>query len=294
MKSASAGTIALLAAAAAGGSGAPFFMADLYTITLASGQILYWTNFDQNLTIGAITWTCATDKGTQPVLKRGEYKNVKGTEVGTLDLTLNCGQTAAISGTRLTVFAANGGFDGAQVLIQRCFMSTAGNTGNGAVTIFQGLVAAVDPGTTQVVLHLKNQNEYMALSWPRNLWMPQCNHAFGDAGCGFNLAEITDSQTVQSGATTQAVGGSLVRANGYYVGGVMTFTSGVCNGVSVPIGGYANGVFTPSIALPSAPAPGDTFTAYPGCARSWAACQAYGNTNQFNGFPFVPPPETAS
>lgn len=286
MKAASGALVALLATD-------HFLMADLYTVTLYGGTVLRWTNFDQNLTLGANTFTCATDNGTQPICKRGEIRNARGTEVGTCDVTLLGGQSATIGGTRLGVFALNGGFDGAQVLIQRIFMATAGDTSAGAITLFQGLVASADPGATQTVLHLKDIREYLSISFPRNLWQPGCNNAFCDAGCGLSLATYTQAEAVTAGSTTTSIPGSVIKADGYFQGGTLTFTSGANNGFSTPIRGYAGGIFTPALALPNAPSTGDTFTATAGCARTQAACTTYGNLARFRGYPFVPPVETA-
>jgi len=286
MKAASGALVTLLATD-------HYLMADLYTITLRGGSILRWTNFDTNLVISSTTWTCATDNGSQPIVTRGEIRNARGTEVGTCDLTLLGGTSATISGTRLGVFALNGGFDGAQVLIQRIFMATAGDTSAGAVTIFQGLVAAVDPGATQTVLHLKDIKEYLSISFPRNLWQPGCNNQFCDAGCGLSLAAYTTAETVTAGATTTSIPGSVVKASGYFQGGVLTFTSGANAGFSTPIRSYSGGVFVPALALPSTPSTGDTFTATAGCPRTQAACATFGNSANFQGYPYVPPVETA-
>ena len=286
MKTASGALVTLLA-------GDHYLMADLYTITLRGGTILRWTNFDQNLTISSTTWTCSTDNGSQPICKRGEIRNARGTEVGTCDVTLLGGTSATISGTRLGVFALNGGFDGATVLIQRIFMATAGDTSAGAITLFHGLVASADPGATQTVLHLKDIREYLAISMPRNLWQPGCNNAFCDSACGLSLATYTTAETVAAGSTTTSIPGSVVKADGYFQGGQITFTSGANNGFSTPVRSYAGGIFVPTLALPSAPSTGDTFTATAGCARTYAACTAFSNAARFRGYPYVPPVETA-
>jgi len=47
--------------------------------------------------------------------------------------------------------------------------------------------------------------------------------------------------------------------------------------------------------LPFAPAAGDVFTAYPGCDKTQATCASpkFSNLVNFEGFPYVPAPETA-
>ena len=286
MRAASAALITLL-------STGQYFIGDLFTITLKSGSILRWTNFDQSLTYSSNTWTTSTDNSTQPLISRGEIRNARGTEVGTCDVTLSGGQSSTISGTRLGLFANNGGFDGAQIKIERVFQATAGDTSAGALLLFQGLVASVDPGATTVVLHCKDIMEYLSITMPRNLWQPGCNNQFCDAGCGLSLATLTQAETVQGGSTVTSIVGSVVKADNYFQYGTITFLTGANAGFTTPVRSYAGGIFIPSLTLPNVPSTGDTFSAIPGCARTFAACTAWSNTANFNGFPFVPPPETA-
>ena len=48
-----------------------------------------------------------------------------------------------------------------------------------------------------------------------------------------------------------------------------------------------------TVPLPQTPATGDTFTIYPGCGRTAAACAGYSNSNNYQGFPYVPPTSTS-
>ena len=49
---------------------------------------------------------------------------------------------------------------------------------------------------------------------------------------------------------------------------------------------------TPPLLAP--PAPGDAFTAWPGCNRALSTCRnKFNNAGNFRGFPWIPVPETA-
>ena len=61
---------------------------------------------------------------------------------------------------------------------------------------------------------------------------------------------------------------------------------------TAPSGGGA-GAFTLLSPFPFAPAPGDTFTAYPGCDKQLATCALFSNSANFGGMPFIPAPETS-
>jgi len=57
--------------------GGPFTMADLYTVTMASGTILRWTDYDVDITHPV---TGYTHSASGPVLKRGKTRTIIGVE----------------------------------------------------------------------------------------------------------------------------------------------------------------------------------------------------------------------
>ena len=286
MKYASAGLIALL------NGNNTFLMADLYTLSLRSGTILHWNQADTDLTLAAQLFTASTDQGTQPLLQRGAIRMAKGLEVGTMDLDLLCGGSAQISGISLPLYAHNGGFDGCRVKVERVFMPTWGDTSNGSTILFEGNVAGVDPSSTLVTLHVKDDRERLTNTFPHALFMAGCSNTFGDPNCGKNLAALTDAGTAGSGTNINQVNVGTGHVDGYYNLGVLAMTSGAASGSRRAVKSYLSGIAVLTMPLPSAAAPGDTFTIYPGCARSQAACGVWANQGRFRGYPYVPPPET--
>jgi uncharacterized phage protein (TIGR02218 family) len=285
MKTASGSLIALL------NTMGVFLMADLWTITLRDATVLRWTNVDTNITMAGSTWTASTDQGGQPLIKRGPLRCVRGLEVDVLDVTLLTGGTVQLSGIRLPLAAHNGAFDGARVKVERVVMPTWGDTSAGSLVLFEGEVAGVDPATAMTVLHVKSDLERHNIQMPHTLFMPGCANAFGDAGCGKNLAALTATGTAGAGTNASQVTG-VAGADGYYNLGVITMTSGPAAGSRRSVKSFTGGVVVPAVPFPVAPAPGDTFSIYPGCARTYAACQGWANTNRFRGCPYVPVPET--
>jgi uncharacterized phage protein (TIGR02218 family) len=286
MKAASAGFIALL------NRNNTFLMADLYTFTLRSGTILRWTSADTDIVLSGTTFTASIDQGTQPLLQRGSIRMAKGLEVGTMDLDLLCGGSAQISGISLPLYAHNGGFDGCRVKVERVFMPTWGDTSNGSTILFEGNVASIDPSSTLVALKLKDDRERLTNTMPHTLFMPSCANTFGDANCGESLAALTDAGTAGAGTNANQVNVGTGHVDGYYNLGVLAMTSGLASGSRRAVKSYLSGIAVLTMPLPSTAAPGDTYTIYPGCARSKAACTTWANLDRFRGCPFVPPPET--
>jgi uncharacterized phage protein (TIGR02218 family) len=274
-------------------SGNPFTMADCYTVTLQSGGVYRWTNADINLTLSGNVFSCVLDNGGLPLVQRGAIRNARGTEVQTLDLTLISAGSAQLMGTNISLAAHNGAFDAARVRVERVFSTYPGDTSSGSVVLFEGNCAGVDPSSTQVILHVKSDLELLQQQMPRVLFQPGCANSFGDSGCGINIASLTSTGSLASGPTASAVGTGLSKADGYYTLGVLVMTSGAASGSRRTISSYVSNVATLSVPLPQTPAAGDTFQIYPGCARTRAACTAYSNSNNYNGYPYVPEASTS-
>jgi uncharacterized phage protein (TIGR02218 family) len=280
-------TPALIAYLATGGV---FTMADCYTITLQPGGIYRWTNADIPLTLNSLLFTSSLDNGGQPLVKRGAIRNARGTEVDTLDLTLLCGGSAQLMGTNMSLAAINGAFDAARVRVERVLSAYPGDTSMGSVVLFEGNCAGVDPSSTQVVLHVKSDLELLQYQMPRILFQPGCANCFGDSGCGISLPSLTVAGTVGAAPSASSLPTTIT---GSYALGVVVMTSGVTSGSRRTVSQLSGGAITFTVPLPATPSAGDTFTIYPGCARTAAACAAYNNSNNYQGFPYVPETSTS-
>lgn len=290
MKPASAQLIAML------NGTTTYHMADLLTITPASGSPLRLTDADVDLVVGGQTFVSAKDQdATNPTFKRGTTRCVVGLEVDTLDVTLYCGQTVKMGGVSLVRAAMNGAFDGARVKLERVFMPTFGDTSPGTVVLFEGRVAGVDPSSTEVRLGIKSELERLNVAMPGNVFMPGCGHVLYGPGCGVNKATWTVTGTVTGSPTTTSIPSNRGEAADYFRLGVMVFTTGANAGSRRAVRAYSGGTFEPTVPLLVAPAPGDQFTVPPGCDHTTGAqgCTKFSNLNRFRGFPFIPRPEAA-
>lgn len=285
MRNASAATIALLATG-------HFYLAEIYTITLAGGTVLRYSAAPTDITVSATTWSRTPLK-----FQRGNTKTSVGLQTDSFDVTIfaNPDDSAAnVQGVSLEEFIRAGGLDGATLQIDRVFMPTWGDTSGGAVVWFYGLVSDTQPGRTKNIITVKDLTERLNLQWPRNVYQPPCIHTLYDAGCTLLKASFLVSGTVASGATVRSMPSNLTQAADYFALGFIIMTSGALNGQKRFIKSYTGGAFTFAFPMASAPAAGDTFSAYPGCDKTQATCTTkFSNLANFRGFPYVPIPETA-
>ncbi len=282
MKSASPALISLLASN-------QFLMADLLTITLNNGTVLRYTSADINIVSGGNTFL-----SVGPRMERGAAKQVIGTQVDTMELTLYPDTTDLVNGIPFLSAIVGGAFDGATVQLERAFMATWGDTTAGTVMLFYGSCSDVDYSRTSVKFTVKSYLELLNIQMPRNLYQPPCNHTLYDTGCGLSKAAYTVSGTTNAGATNVAIPNGLAQAAGYFALGSLTYTGGANSGISRTVKDYTPGYITLAYPLPHAPAAGDTFTVYPGCDLMQATCaNKFNNVVHFRGFPFVPLPQSA-
>jgi uncharacterized phage protein (TIGR02218 family) len=281
MRTASAPLIALI-----NGSN-EYLIADLISIILVTGSVLYYTSADVNIVYGGNTYVPFP-------FERGSTKTVVGTQVDTLDVTLFAGISNLISGIPIPQFASNGGFDGADVTLYRAFLTSWTAAPTGALIMFTGSISDATPSRTTVQLTVKSDLELLNIQMPRNLYQAGCLHSLYDTGCTLNKASFASNTTINATSTKLSLNCALATAAGYFDQGYLVFTSGQNAGVSRTIKKHTLGNFIIALSLPFTPTVGDAFTVYAGCDKTQATCTSkFNNVIHFRGYPFIPIPETA-
>jgi uncharacterized phage protein (TIGR02218 family) len=269
--------------------------ADLITLTLADATVYRWTTFETDLTVGGSTYL-AVGGANAPYFRRSYVQQSSQLEVDTLDVTL--GGTWVVGGKTLGQLAVAGYFDGARLQIDHLIMPTPGDVSLGAIpSWFEGRIASVEPRGLEIALRCKSELEALNMPLPRFLLQSQCNNVYGDTNCGIDKAAYTLSGVVLSATASQittSTAGIIALPNGHFNLGVVLFTAGALAGTRIGVQSWASPTFTLSMLLPSAPAPGDTFTVVPGCDRSRSRCLYFSNLSRYRGFPHIPVPETGS
>jgi uncharacterized phage protein (TIGR02218 family) len=109
--------------------------------------------------------------------------------------------------------------------------------------------------------------------------------------CNLSAAPYQQSGSVSSSPDPMTLipAGSL-GAEGYFDNGMITFTSGVLSGKSFEVKAFDGTNLDMFLPFPQPPAPGDTFTIWPGCDKTAGAtgCLKFNNIVNFRAEPFIP------
>ncbi len=287
------------ALAAALASGVPLNRADLFTFTLADNVTVYnWTTWRKDQVIGSVNFS-----SRQPWLKRGKWNVANTMEVPSLAVDLLALNDGFAGGANIKTQIHNGLFDGASVLLSRVYMPiTAPDdvTSLGTIGLFGGVSAGIDVIGSMASLTVKGKNNRLDQYAPRNNYQIGCNHAFCDVGCTLSRTTFTSSFTVGSSPTSIFVpwGGTAPGNASNYIDGTLAITSGSGAAQRRSIVEADSTGLTLAYPLYETPSPGDTFTAFQGCDKSFASgsgrsCTDRSNTQHYRGYEFVPPPNTA-
>ncbi len=283
MRSAPPGLVAIL------NDGGPLVWADLYTITLQGGQTIRYSGADRLVTLGVNAFPLG------PTIKRNGTRTSIGVSVDTLSLSIDANAGVLINTVPINAFIVSGGLDGARVRLERAFARDWNSLFQGSVLLFTGRVAEVSCNSYGSTLQVNSDTELLDAVVPRNLYQPGCMNTLYDAACGVNRAAFTDTGVVSGSLdpTRTRFDTDLTQAAGFFNLGVLTFSSGVNDGVKTTVKSHASGgVLTLITPLPAEPSPGDTFSIYAGCDKKLSTCTGkFANTIRFRGQPFIPVPE---
>lgn len=271
-------------------SGADFQMADLWTITLRGGAVIRWSGADLALTSGGQSFALG------PAIDRQEIGEKIGLDVTTIDMTIVADANDLINGTPIIPFIRGHGLDGANVKLERAFLTGWSLPAVGSVLRFSGRVTAVSAITgNSATITVSSWTVLLNANMPANLYQAACLHAVYDAGCAINPAAFAMTGAVAGTPTITSFGSTLSPSADDLAQGRIVFTSGVNTGLSATVrSNDPTGNIQLVSPLPNAPAPGDGFVAYPGCDLTQNRCNLrFNNLGRFKATPYVPVPETA-
>lgn len=275
---------------------ANYVRVDFYTLTLVGGSVLRYCSASGTIQANGFNFG-----NGGPVIDDGGVKCKAGVDSSSIDITFYADDRHTVNGEQFLSFVEGGGLYGATLKIERgvaadwATMRAGGPIGT-YVRFFGRFSQAKDLGQSAVTVTFADFMELLSNDYPPDVYQAPCLNTLGDDDCGVTLSNYAASGTVASGTTPTKTtfGSNLTQAAGYFELGYVVFTSGADKGAQVTVKSQdAGGAFTLVAPLPSLPAAGDTFTAYPGCPLTKAVCTSkFNNGNRFRGCPFIPTPTT--
>lgn len=268
------------------------YIANLYEFTLRTGTVLSYTDTDV-----PVTWNSRTYLANSVQLGGLKFKSSAGLEVDQQQITISARETDTVGGIPFLQALRNGVFDGCGVTRELIFFPNWGETPIGSVLLFKGRIGAVDKiGRTSAEVTVNSDLVLLDKEMPRRTYTPNCQHVLYDTGCGLNKYSFTENGAAEAGSTRAVI--VWVFGKEVFSQGTIVFTSGANNGVTANVKqGYSGsgGGLILSFPLLNTPVVGDTFTVYQGCAHTIESCRVqFNNIANFLGFPYIPPPVSAT
>lgn len=245
-----------------------------WKLTRRDGQVFGFTDADDSLTVDGVTYV-ATSGYTRSAIATDSALSVDN-----LDLDGILSDTAI---TEADILA--GLWDFAEM---RIFMVNRADTTQ-QIKQRRGWLGEVTLGDTGFTTELRGLAQVLQ-STVGELYSASCRADFCDTRCKLTLATYTDPGTVTSLTSNRVFADTgLVAANGFYDGGLVTFTSGLNSGLEMEVKAYTVGAVALQQPMPYAIAVGDTFTITQGCDKRLATCRdTYANVVNFRGEPHIP------
>ena len=264
-------------------------MADLYTITLATGTVNRITSASIAVTHDGNVYKPSA------VIKRTGTECRVGISVDTMTITASGSLTLPSGVTSFATMAVRGDFDQATVVVDRAWFSDWASAPIGTLLQFRGSVSDVLCDRMEVKISVKSELEKFNILMPRRVYQAGCPNALFDYSCGLSKAAQAYAGTVLAGSTAlRVITTASALPPGWCTLGTIEFTTGNNAGEKRTVKANQSGIFELVNKLPYTPAIGDAFNCYPGCDKTLATCTSkFNNAVKYRGQPYIPKPETA-
>lgn len=290
-----------------------FIYVDLITIEPKVGDPLRYCSASRNIVCGSVDdliaepGTLLTQVYTSSGVKVSGVKCKSGIGVEADEQTLHMDYHPGLTyyGSSYAEAIKRGRFDGSVVKRDRVFaadwaMAARQPTWVGSVRMFQGRFSTVNSvGRSSAEFSVKSNLILLNMKMPRRKYQAGCNHVFGDPGCGIDRTDFEVLTAVGAGsdaltlftpdADDTMLYGTIQIDDVYNVTQIRTIKEVV-----------AGSKIVLAYPLDFTPDTGEQFSMLPGCSRTFEDgvnnCTTYWGADakdHFQGFPFIPVPETA-
>ena len=247
----------------------------------ADGAIFGFTDHDRDIAFDSTTFEAASG------FTSSDIRQSVGLSVDNLDVT------GALRSDRLNEADLAGGlFDGAAVEIWRVNWAEPEQR----LLMMAGSIGEVKRGEAAFTAELRGLAHRLDQQQGRT-FQYACDATLGDARCGIDLGDPAylgaGSVAAASSAHQFAASGLDAFAEGWFAGGLVTWTSGGNADRRMEVKRFVNAGGAARIELwrsmASAVASGDGFTVTAGCDKTFPTCKAkFANQLNFRGFPHMP------
>lgn len=250
-------------------------LAYCWLVTRRDGTIYGFTNHDQLITY------LGQDYEPFSGFSRSATRSAAGLGVNTMDVD------GAFSSDGITEADLNAGlWDFATI---RAFAINWADLTLGEIKAVKGKLGQVKSGRLAFTVELRSLIQELQQSVGR-IYGVLCDAVVGDSRCKVNLALFTVTGAITARTSDRVFTDTArVEATGYFSFGVITFTSGLNNGVSMEVKTSTNvGLISLQLPMPFTVAVGDTYSMSAGCDLSIATCGTkFNNVVNHRGFPYI-------
>lgn len=250
-------------------------LATCWKITRTDGVMLYFTEHDSDVTVDGDRYVAASGMSASAVTSQA------GLSVDNLEFE---GMLAADAIAETDILS--GRYDHAEITI---FMVNYADPSAGKLPLKTGWLGEVTLQGGQFVAEMRGLSSRLQQTIG-DVYTSTCRAKLGDAKCGINLNAYTVTGTVtQVEASFAFTDAARTEANHYFSYGVVRFTSGANNGLSMEVRDFSAGRFGLFLPLPYPIAIGDSYSAVAGCDKHFDTCiSRFNNAVNFRGEPHVP------
>lgn len=252
-------------------------LATLWRLTRRDGQVFRFTDHDQDIEQGGVTYLAAVSYNRTATADQSGFAPANMEIESVLD-----------DDVILAEDIIAGLWDYAQVEI---WATTWNAPENGQYNYRKGRIGEVSTSDNTY------RAEFFGLAKPllnpvARPYLPGCQAALGDAECTVSLGAHTVTGTIAAvdGTGMLITDAARTEADNTFSYGIVTMTSGSSSGYSMEVkSSLAAGSFTLQQPLPFGVAAGDTYSLVKGCDKTFATCKdTFNNAVNFRGFPHMP------
>ena len=255
--------------------GSVLTIATVWKVTLTNGTVLGFTDHDQDIVYSGVTYLAASGY-TRSTIQTSETLGVNNLEVNGMLVSPAITEDALLAGV----------WDFAKVEVS---LINWADTTMGILQLPTGFIGQITKKRNSFVAEIRGLTQ-LTQQQIGEVYTPSCRADLGDSRCTVNLVPLTVTGTVGTVSSNQVLtDGGRSEASAYFERGLLTFTSGANNGLSMEVKTYVPGTITLVLPMYYTIAPGDTYSMYPGCDKLRPTCVTkFNNIVNFRGEPDLP------